>query len=76
MRFWIRLLIAVAVSSWEQTTSRVASIFRRQKNEAEHCCQNHEDAMYRTAMLALKTGKPVVGEVSEDGRTLTTRVLD
>ena len=32
--------------------------------------------MFRNAMLAIKTGKSVVGEVSEDGKKLASKVLD
>lgn len=72
MRSWEELKYVSLLDLW----SGVVNLFRRPKNEEEHCCQDHEDAMYRTAMLALKTGKPVVGEVSEDGKSLTTKILD
>lgn len=32
--------------------------------------------MFRNAMLAINTGKAVVGEVSGDGKKLTSKVLD
>jgi hypothetical protein len=56
----------------------VSYLFRCRKNEITYdiCCENPEEAMFRNAMLAINTGKAVVGEVSGDGKKLTSKVLD
>lgn len=58
--------------------NKVMRLFRRPKNEVEYRLsgQDPEEAMFQNAMLAIQRGKPVVGEVSEEGRKLTSRVVE
>ena len=73
VRFW-NALKSVGV----KLGSKVSYLFRRRKNEVVYdiCCENPEEAMFRNAMLSIKTGKAVVGKVSRDGKKLTSKVLD
>lgn len=74
MKSWDELKYMSLLDLWEE----LKNLFRPKKNEIEYHLsgQGPEEAMFQNALLAIQKGKVVVGEVSEDGRKLTSRVIE